>query len=224
MGNVRRELYCLCELAMFFYRFIVNTLTYFANFSLFMYGTSWLGSEVLGGDPDSASSASKDLFNRGVRLGNLGLALQYCLAMAVTLQFNIRGVRFHGVVPLLVDKWGVQTVYFASQVKNNDIITTIFICRHPQTFIHNHQRPIHIRLFQMNQGICLGLSLVAVATQSSTLAILMFAFFGFTWAVTMSVPWAGKNNLISITDEHPHTYIHTRPKIDFMQLSADVWS
>jgi len=47
----------------------------FAWFTTFIYATAWVGSYVVGGDPNG-SIQDKDLFDQGVARGNLGLTIQ----------------------------------------------------------------------------------------------------------------------------------------------------
>ncbi|KAA8494141.1 Sucrose transport protein SUT4 [Porphyridium purpureum] len=77
----------------------VQTATYFAWYGTFIFWTDWSGSEVFGGNADaSPGSPERHLFDRGVRIANLGLCLMGAMSMALSTVFpfilRICGVRW----------------------------------------------------------------------------------------------------------------------------------
>lgn len=65
--------------------FAMQCFTWFAYFCMFVYATSWVGENVYGGSSSApAGSASRELYEAGVRVGNVGLALQAVVSMATS--------------------------------------------------------------------------------------------------------------------------------------------
>ena len=91
------------------------------------------------GDPNG-DEAARRIFNSGVRVGNLGMMLQYSLAMVgsplfqpelicasiylclqlLTVQFEFKSFKFNGVMPMLIGWFGIRQVYSTSQVKQTN--------------------------------------------------------------------------------------------------------
>lgn len=64
-----------------------------------MYGT-------LDGDPNG-SGREKDLFHRGIRLGIIGMMLQYVLEISwLPMQFKVHGDNLPSIIPVMVDHFG----------------------------------------------------------------------------------------------------------------------
>lgn len=142
----------------------VQFCSWFAWFTTFMYFTPWLGEFVLQGDPHG-NEVSKSTFDKGVRLGNLGLALQSGLAMVVSVQLATCGsCRCPSFVQFLIEKFGLKRVYLISQ---------------------------------LIQSIALLCSIAAAMLHSPAIAISLIALTSFSWACTMTIPWAITGKAVS---------------------------
>lgn len=95
--------------------FVVQCFTWFAWFTTFIYATSWVGSEVAGGDPNGTVEEAK-LYDDGVAKGNLGLTIQSGVAIAYSVQLFIGPLHFYGILPSLIKYFGMKRMYFFSQV------------------------------------------------------------------------------------------------------------
>lgn len=94
--------------------FWVNFCTWYAFFTMFIYATSWVGSEVFHGSP--SKHALKHTYDRGVRLGNLGLSIQAGLAMLSSIQFEIPYVNLNFSILLwCIRQFGAKYTYLSSQ-------------------------------------------------------------------------------------------------------------
>jgi len=81
--------------------FLIQCFTWFAWFTEFVFITSWMGSEVLQGNPNAPEGSKSRLsFDYGVRMGNVGLSLQSVVAIAYSL-----------VLPRLVKVAGIKFCY-----------------------------------------------------------------------------------------------------------------
>ncbi|KAA8493918.1 Sucrose transport protein SUT4 [Porphyridium purpureum] len=77
---------------------LVQTATYFAWYSTFIFWTDWSGKEVAHGSADALpGSPERELFDRGVRTANLGLCLMGVFSMLLSIIFpaviRLAGVR-----------------------------------------------------------------------------------------------------------------------------------
>jgi hypothetical protein len=90
---------------------------YFPLFSLYIFGTSWVGSEVFMGSADATiGSAARSRYNAGVRAGNRGFALSAVLSMAMSLflPWIVRGIGARTVLAAALATLGallVPTIY-----------------------------------------------------------------------------------------------------------------
>lgn len=90
----------------FWSTFCVQCFTWFGWFTLFVFGTSWVGAEVMNGSFTSPEGTpSRDIYDTGVRLGNFGLALQ-----------SIVTIIFSPLLPFLIRSMNAQTVYILANV------------------------------------------------------------------------------------------------------------
>jgi solute carrier family 45, member 1/2/4 len=86
--------------------FVMQCFTWFAWFTIFIFATSWVGSDVFNGVADAAPGSPKRLlYEAGVRAGNFGLAMQ---AVVSTL--------FSLVLPHIVHAFSARSVLFASHM------------------------------------------------------------------------------------------------------------
>lgn len=84
--------------------FSIQCATWFAWFTLYVFGTSWVGKNVYGGRAEAApGTSSRDLYDAGVRAGNFGLALQSAVTVAISL-----------LIPHALHVLGTRTVYVGS--------------------------------------------------------------------------------------------------------------
>lgn len=62
--------------------FLIQMCTWYAWFTFFVYGSSWFGVDVYGGDPHAPwNSTARERFQDGVHVANMALALQNVLAI-----------------------------------------------------------------------------------------------------------------------------------------------
>jgi solute carrier family 45, member 1/2/4 len=86
--------------------FVMQCFTWFSWFTIFIFATSWVGSDVYNGVADAApGSPERLLYEAGVRAGNFGLAMQ----AAVSTLFSL-------MLPYLVRVLSARTVLFGSHV------------------------------------------------------------------------------------------------------------
>lgn len=102
----------------FYETFLVQCFTWFAWFSLFVFGTSWVGKEVLNGDFNAKEgSYLRELYDAGVRMGNLGIGLQSVLTILTA-----------PLLPSLIAKTSMQVVYvIASFMLGGALVCTLFL-------------------------------------------------------------------------------------------------
>lgn len=131
----------------FWTTFLVQCFTWFAWFSMFVFATSWVGAEVFNGSFTAAAGThDRELYDAGVRLGNLGIALQAVVTIFVSL-----------LLPTLLQRFSVLRVFSISHViLGSALVATVAL----------HQR------------------------WQGAIAVLLLAMTGFSWAVTMTVPWS----------------------------------
>lgn len=133
--------------APFWPAFTVQCFSWFAWFTLFVFGTSWVGSEVLRGSFTAApGTPARDSYDAGVRLGNLGIALQSVLTIFIS--------------PLL-----------------------------PRLIRHTSSRAVYL-CASLLLGMALSGALIINQPWESGLAVAMIASTGFSWSVTMTIPWS----------------------------------
>lgn len=131
----------------FFQTFAVQCFAWFGWFSMFVFATSWVGAEVYNGRFDAPKgSPERELYDAGVREGNLGIGLQSVLTIVSSL-----------LLPSLLKRFSVQSVYFAAHVLLGTALTSAL-------FLH------HI--------------------WQAKIATFLLASTGFSWAVTMTIPWS----------------------------------
>ncbi|EME26760.1 sucrose transporter, GPH family [Galdieria sulphuraria] len=86
--------------------FLIQCFTWFAWFTEFVFITSWMGSEVLEGDPNAQeNSEARSVFDYGVRMGNVGLSMQSLASIAYSL-----------VLPNLIKLFGIKYCYFLAHL------------------------------------------------------------------------------------------------------------
>eukprot|EP00172_Hildenbrandia_rubra_P001724 Plantae.Rhodophyta-Hildenbrandia_rubra.ctg22997.p1 GENE.Plantae.Rhodophyta-Hildenbrandia_rubra.ctg22997~~Plantae.Rhodophyta-Hildenbrandia_rubra.ctg22997.p1 ORF type:complete len:471 (-),score=63.75 Plantae.Rhodophyta-Hildenbrandia_rubra.ctg22997:281-1693(-) len=86
--------------------FTIQNFMWFAWFCVFIFTTSWVGTSVFEGDPiKPKGDARRDLYDEGVRLGNLGLGIQAVVSILYSM-----------VLPFLLDKFGYVSVYFFANI------------------------------------------------------------------------------------------------------------
>ena len=143
----------------FYQVFTVQCFAWFGWFTMFVFGTSWVGAEVYNGRFDAApGSRARELYDAGVREGNLGIALQSVLTIGASL-----------VLPAVLRRFSVQRVYVAAHVLLGAALSCTLLV---------HQR--------WQGGIATGL----------------LASTGFSWAVTMAVPWSLMSE--AVAEAAPH--------------------
>uniref|UniRef100_A0A7S3ABJ4 Major facilitator superfamily (MFS) profile domain-containing protein n=2 Tax=Rhodosorus marinus TaxID=101924 RepID=A0A7S3ABJ4_9RHOD len=80
----------------------INCFTWFAWFTLFIYGTSWVGAEVMGGSESAEEGTeSRTIYDDGVRLGNLGFSLQSVVSIVYSIMLNFLMSRFGKLGPYI---------------------------------------------------------------------------------------------------------------------------
>lgn len=106
--------------------FLVQCFSWFGWFTLFVFATSWVGKEVYNGTYDAPlGSPKRELYDAGVRAGNLGIGLQSVL----TIFFSL-------ALPPLLRKFSSQWVYFAASVcLGSALIGALFLHHQWQAWI-----------------------------------------------------------------------------------------
>lgn len=100
--------------------FVVQCFNWFAWFSLFVFGTSWVGKEVFNGDFSSAKGSPKrELYDAGVRSGNLGIGLQALLTIIVA-----------PLLPALIKRTSMQAVYVFASVSLGAALASTMLLHH----------------------------------------------------------------------------------------------
>lgn len=85
--------------------FTIQCCTWFGWFTTFVFLTSWVGTTVYKGDPNSKDLKIKKNYEAGVRAGNLGLTL----SSVVTVLFSLG-------IPHIIEYYGTTNLYIASHV------------------------------------------------------------------------------------------------------------
>lgn len=86
--------------------FTVQCFIWFGWFTLYVFGTSWVGAEVYNGSFDAPEGTpSRDLYDAGVRVGNFGLALQSVVTVFISL-----------FLPYLIVTTSAQFIYAISSI------------------------------------------------------------------------------------------------------------
>lgn len=97
--------------------FIIQCFSWFGWFTLFVFGTSWVGAEVFNGSFTAAEGTeSRRLYDAGVRLGNLGIGLQSVLTVVSA-----------PLLPLLIRRTSAYTVYLAASISLAVALTSAFV-------------------------------------------------------------------------------------------------
>jgi len=76
-----------------------------------MYGTSWVGQQVLGGSPTEFGEA-RHVYNRGIRMGNLALSIQAGIAMIVSVQIGKYSILLYSV-----ERFTTKYVYLSAELR-----------------------------------------------------------------------------------------------------------
>mmetsp|Transcript_5405 Transcript_5405/g.16133 ORF Transcript_5405/g.16133 Transcript_5405/m.16133 type:complete len:479 (+) Transcript_5405:159-1595(+) len=98
--------------------YAINCFTWFAWFTLFIYGTSWVGAEVLGGDATAPEGDEKRaIYDNGVRLGNLGFSLQSIIAVVYSIALRYLLQRFGKLGPYI----------FSQTIQAVCLLATVFV-------------------------------------------------------------------------------------------------
>jgi len=99
---------------------MVQFLVWIGWFTFFLYGTTWVGENVFGGNPDAPDGTpDNQLFDEGVRWGALGLTFE----AGITLIYS-------PILPVLIKYFGVKPIYFFGQLVH-------FICLFLMFFVNN---------------------------------------------------------------------------------------
>lgn len=140
----------------FFQMFAVQCFAWFGWFTMFVFATSWVGAEVYNGRFDAPKdSPERELYDAGVREGNLGIALQSVLTIVSSL-----------ILPTILRRFSVQSVYFVAHLLLGTALSSAL-------FLHHRWQ-----------------AKIATALLAST---------GFSWAVTMTIPWSLMSEAVSKT-------------------------
>lgn len=90
----------------FFEAFTTQCFSWFGWFTLFVFGTSWVGSEVYNGSFSAAEGTIlRKRYDEGVRMGNLGIGLQSVITILCALS-----------LPALMRRTSRQAVYFTASI------------------------------------------------------------------------------------------------------------
>lgn len=104
----------------FWHAFLVQCFMWFGWFALFVFGTSWVGKEVFNGNFDSPKGTEpRELYDAGVRLGNLGIGLQSILTIVSSL-----------FLPSLLRRTTKQKVYFSASILLGIALSTTLLLRY----------------------------------------------------------------------------------------------
>lgn len=148
----------------FFPVFIIQCFAWFGWFTMFVFATSWVGAEVFNGRYSSEPGTPlRKLYDEGVRMGNLGIALQSVLTIFSAL-----------TLPSLLRRASSQSIYFISQIL---------------------------------LALALSSSLLFHHRWQAWIATSVLASTGFSWAVTMTIPWSLMSEAITkAAPEHAGIY------------------
>jgi len=124
--------------------FLIQCFTWFAWFTEFVFITSWMGSEVLQGNPNAPEGSKSRLsFDYGVRMGNVGLSLQSVVAIAYSLVLprlvKVAGIKFCYILAhfLLVSRW-MEYIY-------------IYMCIYLETCVNDEKGVLSLLDANINQ-------------------------------------------------------------------------
>lgn len=101
--------------------FYVQCCTWFGWFTLFVFGTSWVGADVMNGSfTADEGTRPRELYDHGVRLGNLGLALQSVVTILIS-----------PVLPSLIRTMGPQQVYVLASLSLSAALGSALFLHNP---------------------------------------------------------------------------------------------
>lgn len=102
----------------FWHTFTIQCFIWFGWFSLYVFGTSWVGAEVYNGSPQAPpSSQLRSIYDAGVRTGNLGLALQSVVTMITA-----------PLLPFIIERTSSHFIYVVSSfMLSFALLSAIFI-------------------------------------------------------------------------------------------------
>lgn len=90
----------------FWSTFTVQCFSWFGWFTLFVFGTSWVGAEVYNGSfTASVGTPARGLYDAGVRAGNFGFGIQSVITILIS-----------PLLPILIAKTSAQFVYVSASV------------------------------------------------------------------------------------------------------------
>ncbi|OSX76126.1 hypothetical protein BU14_0205s0001 [Porphyra umbilicalis] len=149
--------------------FVVQCLTWTAWFALFIYATSWLGGDVLGGVADAPpGTAPRATYDRGVRWGNGGLAAQAVVSVV-----------YATALPALLRSAGAPAVYAGGHVVLGGALVGMLVLGAGAA---------------ARAAAAAAVPADAAAgdafTARAAAAVALLAITGVPWATTMTVPWA----------------------------------
>jgi Na+/melibiose symporter-like transporter len=157
--------------------FLVQLFTWFAWFTCFMFAASWVGEDVQGGNP-RAPPGSSALFryNEGVRIGNIGMAVQSVIALCYapllpTLMRMVSVKILYSLAHLLMAGCLMATVLVSSGLEAILVLsvlgipwaTTMIIPWSLSGTAVSHTRSIGLFLALMNLSQCLPEIVAAIA-------------------------------------------------------------
>jgi Na+/melibiose symporter-like transporter len=157
--------------------FLVQLFTWFAWFTCFMFAASWVGEDVQGGNP-RAPPGSSALFryNEGVRIGNIGMAVQSVIALCYapllpTLMRMVSVKILYSLAHLLMAGCLMATVLVSSGLEAILLLsvlgipwaTTMIIPWSLSGTAVSHTRSIGLFLALMNLSQCLPEIVAAIA-------------------------------------------------------------
>jgi len=149
--------------------FAVQCLTWTAWFALFIYATSWLGSDVLGGVADAPpGTASRATYDRGVRWGNGGLAAQAVVSVV-----------YATALPALLRSAGAPAVYAGGHVVLGGALVGMLALGAGA-----------VARAAAAAKVPADAAAGGAFTARAAGAVALLAMTGVPWATTMTVPWA----------------------------------
>lgn len=138
----------------FFETFLVQCFSWFGWFTMFVFATSWVGKEVYNGQFDAPKGSKlRELYDAGVRAGNLGIGLQSVLTIVFSL-----------LLPAILERFSMGIVYFVSHLLMGTALCSALLLHHQE---------------------------------QAWIATTLLASTGFSWAVTMTIPWSLMSEAVS---------------------------
>eukprot|EP01135_Chromosphaera_perkinsii_P003007 Nk52_evm29s232 gene=Nk52_evmTU29s232 len=147
--------------------FFVQCCTWYAFFSLFIFGSDWVASDLFRGNPNSVLEAAVDRYERGISLANGAYVGQALFAMLTSF-----GMKY------LIGCVGYYRLYILSQA----VEAVVFAAMYALSYVN----PFNPSPSETDANI-------GPPWWVQFSSVVLIASLGFTWTCTMTIPWTITN-------------------------------